>query len=53
MFRHIRRLFESYKKILFESYEPRKPTVYKLGNRRYIKIKRLNTRSKSKGPNPK
>ncbi len=50
MFRHIRRLFESYKKFLFESYEPKKPTVYRIGNRRYIKVKRLTTRTKSKGP---
>ncbi len=50
MFRYIRRLFESYKKFLFESYEPKKPTVYKIGNKRYVKVKRLRTRSKSKGP---
>jgi len=50
MFKHIRRLFERYKQFLFESYEPKKPTVYKIGNKRYIKVKRLNQSSKSKGP---
>jgi hypothetical protein len=48
MFRHIRRLFDTYKKFLFESYEPPKPTIYKLGNKRYIKVKRLRVKSKSK-----
>ena len=42
MFRHIRRWFARYKKCLYDSYEPPKPTVYKLGKKRYIKIKRLN-----------
>ena len=50
MFRYIRGLFESYKKYLFESYEPPKPTVYKLGGKKYIEVKRLRTNSKSKGP---
>ncbi len=50
MFRHIRRLFESYKKFLFESKSLKKPTVYRIGNRRYIRVKRLTTKSKSKGP---
>jgi len=49
MFRHIRRWFETYKQSLFDSYEPPKPTVYKLGNKRYIKVKRLNTKG-NKGP---
>jgi len=53
MFRHIRRLFETYKKILFESYEVPKPTVYKINGRKYIKVKRLHTKTKSKGPFPK
>jgi hypothetical protein len=48
MFRHIRRLFDTYKKFLFESYEPPKPTIYKLGNKRYIKVKRLRVKSKYK-----
>jgi len=50
MFRYIRGLFERYKKFLFESYEPPKPTVYKIGNKKYIKVKRLKTDLKSKGP---
>ena len=50
MFRYIGRLFESYKKFLLESYEPPKPTIYKLGNKKYVKVKRLRTSAKSKGP---
>ena len=49
MFRQLRRLWESWKKSLFDSYEP-KPTVYKLGNKKYIKVKRISTNSRSKGP---
>ena len=43
MFRHIRRWFETYKKSLFDSYEPPKPTVYRIGDKRYIKVKRIST----------
>ena len=50
MFRRLRRWFEAYKKNLFESYEPPKPTVYKLGKNKYVKVKRLRTTSKAKGP---
>ncbi len=50
MFRRIRRWFERYKKFTFDSYEPPKPTVYKLGNKRYIKKKVLNRPSGQKGP---
>ena len=50
MFRHIRRLFEAYKKSLFDSYEPPKPTVYKIGEKKYVKVKRIRTTSKAKGP---
>ncbi len=50
MFRYVQRLFARYKKFLIESYEPSKPTVYKIGNKKYIKVKRLNTKSSSKGP---
>ena len=49
MFARLRGWFEAYKKKLFESYEPPKPTVYKIGNKRYIKVKRLNAGIK-KGP---
>ena len=52
MFRHIRRWFETYKKSLFDSYESPKPTVYKIGDKRYIKVKRISTGSK-KGPHLK
>ena len=51
MFRHIRRWVEAYKKSLFDSYEP-KPTVYKLGKKRYVKVKRFNVRPKSKSKGP-
>ncbi len=50
MFRHIRRWIENYTKRLVDAYEPPKPTVYKLGNKKYIKVKRIRTTSKSKGP---
>ena len=50
MFAKFRRWFETYKKSLFESYEPPRPTVYKLGKNKYVKVKRLRTTSKSKGP---
>jgi len=50
MFRNIRRLFEAYKKKLFDSYEPPKPTVYKIGKKKYVKVKRIRTQSKAKGP---
>ena len=49
MFRHIRRWFEAYKKSLVDSYEP-KPTIHKLGNKRYIKKKVLNRPKRHKGP---
>jgi hypothetical protein len=50
MFRYIRRWVEEYKKKLFESYDPPKPTVYQIGNKKYVKVKRIRTSSKSKGP---
>ena len=50
MFRHIRRWIERYKQFTFDSYDPLKPTVYKLGSKKYIKVKRLRTDSKAKGP---
>ena len=39
MFKHIRRWLDAYKKFLLESYELPKPTVYKIGTKRYIKKK--------------
>ena len=50
MFARLRGWFEAYKEKLFESYEPPKPTVYKLGKKKYVKVKRLRTTSKAKGP---
>jgi hypothetical protein len=50
MFRQLRRLWESWKEDLFKSYEQPKPTVYKIGKKRYVKVKRIRTTSKSKGP---
>ena len=50
MFRYIRRWFDTYKKSLFDSYEPPKPAVYKIGNKKYVRVKRLRTTSKDKGP---
>ena len=41
MFKHIRRWFERYKKFTFDSYHPPKPTVYKLGKKKFIKVKKL------------
>ena len=51
MWKWFRRLSKSYKSFLFDQYDIPKPTVYKLGNKRYIKVKRLNARSTGKkGP---
>ena len=49
MFKKLRRLWELWKKSLFDSYE-QKPTVYRIGKKRYVKVKRLSTDSKAKGP---
>ena len=49
MFRHIRRWFEAWKKSLFDSYEP-KPTIYKIGNKKYIRKKIINRPKVQKGP---
>jgi hypothetical protein len=46
MFRHIRRWFEMYKRSWIDRPEPR-PTVYKLGTKKFIKVKRLHTKHKS------
>jgi hypothetical protein len=50
MFKHIRRWFDAYKKFLLESYELPKPTVYKIGTKQYIRVKKLRTGAKPKGP---
>ena len=50
MFARFRRWFRAYKKSLFESYEPPKPTVYRIGKKKFVKVKRLRTTSKTKGP---
>ena len=49
MFKRLRRLWKLWKKSLFDSYEP-KPTVYRIGKKKFIKVKRIRTASKSKGP---
>ncbi len=49
MFRHIRRLFEYWKNTLFDN-EHNKPTVYRIGNKKYVRVKRLRIKSKSRGP---
>ena len=49
MFGQLRRLWEAWKKSLFDSYE-QKPTVYKIGKKKYVKVKRIRTKSTSKGP---
>ena len=49
MFRFIRRLWRAYKKSLYDSYTP-KPTVYKIGSKKYIKVKRLNRPKGQRGP---
>ena len=38
MFRNMRRLFQYWKSTLFDN-EQIKPTVYKVGNKKYIKVK--------------
>lgn len=47
MFRKLRRLFEAYKESLYDSYE-KKPVIYKLGKKRYVKVKRLHNPTKKK-----
>ncbi len=49
MFRQLRRLWESWKKSLYDSYE-QKPTVYLIGKKKYIKKKVLNRPKGQKGP---
>ena len=49
MFRQLRRLWESWKKSLFDSYEP-KPIIYKIGNKKYIRKKIINRPKGQKGP---
>ena len=50
MFKYIRGWIEKYAKHLVDAYDPPKPTIYKLGNKKYVKVKRIRTTSKSKGP---
>ncbi len=49
MFKRLRRLWELWKKSLFDSYE-QKPTVYKIGKKKFVKVRRFRTTSKPKGP---
>ena len=50
MFKHIRRWLGEYKNFLLGSNEPSKPTIYPLGNKRYIKKKVLSRPKGQKGP---
>ncbi len=50
MFARLRRWFEAWKKNLFDAYEQPKPTIYKIGKKKFVKVKRLRTTSKAKGP---
>jgi len=50
MFRNIRRWIDRYVKHLVDAYDPPKPTVYKLGKKKFVKVKRIRTGSNSKGP---
>ena len=50
MFTRLRGWFEAWKKNLFDAYDPPKPTVYKLGKKKFVKVKRIRTGSNSKGP---
>ncbi len=50
MFTRLRRWFEAWKKNLFDAYDTPKPTIYKLGNKRYIKKKVLNRPKGQKDP---
>ncbi len=50
MFTRLRGWFEAWKKNLFDAYDPPKPTIYKLGQKKFVKVKRLRTGSNSKGP---
>ena len=50
MFTRFRGWFEAWKKNLFDAYDPPKPTVYKIGKKKYVKVKRIRTQSKAKGP---
>ena len=49
MFNWFKNLLDAYDKMLAIE-KPKRPTVYKIGNKKYIKVKRLKTDSKSKGP---
>jgi len=50
MFTRLRGWFETWKKNLFDAYDPPKPTIYKLGQKKFVKVKRIRTVSNSKGP---
>jgi hypothetical protein len=50
MFRHIRGWIDAYIKKLVDAYDPPKPTVYKLGKKKFVKVKRIRIDPKSKGP---
>ncbi len=50
MFTRLRGWFEAWKKNLFDAYDPPKPTIYKLGQKKFVKVKRIRTVSNSKGP---
>ena len=45
MFKWIKRLVDSYEKMLGEALPTKKPTVYKVGNKRYIRTKRISKKN--------
>ena len=49
MFKWIKKLYKRYERFTLEQYDV-SPVVYKIGTKRYIKVKKLRTGPKPKGP---
>jgi hypothetical protein len=45
MFKWIKRLVDSYEKMLGNTPPIKKPTIYKVGNKRYIRTKRISKKN--------